>query len=147
MLLRSVGVCAYRLDIAAHGDVDIGGADEGVRAEAFEHGLHAPVLPEVGVAAARSEIGEFEAGGLAQALDLFPEFGCGAGVEDLQLEFAHFAEDGAGAQFHQDGERGDFPEHDLGPAAFKRELSQQERAETTQHCWCVIERATICSAF
>jgi hypothetical protein len=74
------------------------------------------------VAAAGSEIGEFEAGGLAQALDLFPEFGCGAGVEDLQLEFAHFAEDGAGAQFHQDGERGDFPEHDLGPAAFKREF-------------------------
>jgi hypothetical protein len=60
--------------------------------------------------------------GAVEAFDLFPQLGHGAGVEDLKLEPAHVAQDGAAAQLHQDGERGDFPQHDLGPGAFEGQL-------------------------
>jgi hypothetical protein len=60
--------------------------------------------------------------GPLEAFDLFPEFRHGAGVEHLKLEPAHLAQDGAAPEFHQDGERGDLPQHDLGPFAFEGQL-------------------------
>ena len=60
-----------------------------VVAEAFAQGLHAPVLPEEGMAAAGAEVGEAQVFEGAQAVDLLPDAGHGAGVEDLELEPAH----------------------------------------------------------
>jgi hypothetical protein len=116
-----VGVGADGLKVAVLGDEAVGGAGEGV-AQPLLHGLHGPVLPEEGVAAAGAEIGDAQVGDLLEALDLFPELRHGAGVEDLKLEPAHVAQHGAAAQLHQDGERGDFPQHDLGPGAFEGQL-------------------------
>jgi hypothetical protein len=70
----------------------------------------------------RAEIGDAQVVEPLQAFDLFPQLGHGAGVEDLKLEPAHVAQDGAAAQLHQDGEGGDFPQHDLGPFAFEGQL-------------------------
>jgi hypothetical protein len=116
-----VGVGADGLQVAVLGDEAVGGAGEGV-AQPLLHGLHGPVLPEEGMAAPRAEIGDAQAGDPLEAFDLFPQLRHGAGVEDLKLEPAHVAQDGAAPELHQDGERGDFPQHDLGPAAFEGEL-------------------------
>jgi hypothetical protein len=67
------------------------------------------------MAPARAEIGDAQAVRPAQAFDLFPELGHGAGVEHLKFELAHPVQHGAAAQFHQHGKRRDFPEHHLGP--------------------------------
>ena len=111
-------VGADRLDVAAHGDAAVGGADEGIP-QPLDHRLHAPILPEEGMPPTGAEIGDLQPVDPAQPLDLFPDPGHRAGIEDLKLELAHRGEDGARAQFHQDGERGDFPQHDLGPLALE----------------------------
>jgi hypothetical protein len=86
------------------------------------HRLHAPVLPQETVAAARAEIGDLQPLDAAQPFDLFPQPGHGAGVQHLQLELAHVLQHGARAQFHQHGQRGDFPQHHLGPLALEGQL-------------------------
>ena len=58
----------------------------------------------------------------AQTLDLLPDLGHRAGIEHLQLEPPHVAQHGAGAQFHQDRQRRDLPQHDLGPRPFEGQL-------------------------
>ncbi len=47
--------------------------------------------------APRAEVGDFEVGDTSEGFDLFPDFGFGSGVEDLELEAAHFLEDSAAA--------------------------------------------------
>ena len=80
-----VGVGADGLHLAAHGDQAVGGAEEG-GAEALDHGLHAPVLPQEAVAAARAEVGDAHLRQQLQAPDLLPHARHGPGVEHLQLE-------------------------------------------------------------
>lgn len=118
---KLVGVGADGFDVALHGDFAVRGADEFI-AEAFDEGLNAPVLPEEAVAAAGAEVREFQVGDRAEGFHLFPEFRHAARVEHFEFEFTHGVEDRAGAELHQDGERGDFPEHDLGPGAFEGEF-------------------------
>ena len=83
-----MGIGANRLDVAAHGDLAVRGANE-LRPQPLLHGLHAPVLPQMAVAAARAEIGDFQAFNRAQLFDLFPKPRHGAGVKHLQFELAH----------------------------------------------------------
>ena len=109
-----MGVGADGGEVAVFGDQAVGGAGEFV-AQAFGHCLYAPVLPEVAMPAPSAEVRDFEALDGAQGFDLFPDFGFGAGVEDFKLEPAHCGEDRATAEFHQDREGGDFPQHDFGP--------------------------------
>ena len=54
-----VRVGADRLDLAPHRDQAIRGAEE-CGAKAFDHRLHAPVLPQEAMAAARAEVGDAE---------------------------------------------------------------------------------------
>ena len=67
------------------------------------------------MAAAGAEISDTQVFEGAEFFNLFPEFRHGAGIEDFELEPPHGAKDGAATQFHQDRERRNFPEHDLGP--------------------------------
>ena len=113
-----MGIGADGLDVAAHGDQAVRGAGEAF-AQALDHGLDRPVLPQEAVASARAEIGDQQVGQGAQHLDLFPQAGHGAGVKHLQFEPAQGFQDGTRPQFHQDGQRGNFPQHHLGPAAFE----------------------------
>ena len=77
-----VGIGADGLDILFHRDPAVRGAGEGP-AQPLHHRLHAPVLPEVGMPPPRAEIGDAQAGDGAQPVDLFPQFGHRAGVENL----------------------------------------------------------------
>ena len=88
----------------------------------FHHRLHRPVLPQEAVPSPRAEIRDPQVGQLAQPLDLFPQAGHGAGIEDLQLEPAHVPKSRARAQLHQDGQGRDLPQHDLGPRALEGQL-------------------------
>ena len=62
-------------------------------------GLDDILLPEEAVAAAGAELGDADLGHGAQALDLFPQAGLGAGVEDVELHLVEAGERGAGAAF------------------------------------------------
>ena len=109
---------ADRLDLAVHGDQAVGGAGEG-RAQPFLQGLHAPVLPQKGMPPPGAEIGDLQPVDPAQPLHLLPQLGHRAGVKHLQFEPAEAVQHGAAAQFHQHGQGGDFPHHDLGPLALE----------------------------
>ena len=116
-----MGIGADRLDVATHGDQAIRRAGE-LRPQPLHQRLHRPVLPEEGMPPPRAEIGQFQPLDLAQPGDLLPEFRHGAGIEHLQLEAAELFQDRPRAEFHQHGQRRDFPEHDLGPAALEGQL-------------------------
>ena len=60
-------------------------------AQHVAHGLDDILLPEKAVAAAGAEVADAQAGHAAQARHLFPEPGLGAGVEDVELQFAELA--------------------------------------------------------
>jgi len=62
-----------------------------------------------------AEIGNPQPLDLSQALDLFPQLGHGARIKHLELEPAHIVQHCTATQFHQHGQRGDFPHHHLGP--------------------------------
>ena len=91
-------------------------------AEALDHRLHRPVLPEEGVAPAGAEVRDAQVGQLLQPLDLLPEPGHRPGVEHLELELLHLVEDRPRAQLHQHGEGRDLPHHRLGPRALEGEV-------------------------
>ena len=80
-----MGVGADGFEIVLVGEGGVGGAGE-VGAEGGGEGLDAVLLPEEAVAAAGAEVGEAEAFDAAEELDLVPEAGLGAGVEDVELE-------------------------------------------------------------
>jgi hypothetical protein len=54
---------------------------------------------------------------LAKLLDLIPEAGFGAGVEDVELELVEGGEGGPGLHLADDGEGVDLPHGDFGPEA------------------------------
>ena len=119
-----VRVGADRLQPRVHRVLDVGGADEGV-AEALLQSLDAPALPEEAMPAAGAEIGDAQrplALQDAQPLDLAPELRLGAGVEHVEIEAAHAAHGGAGAQLVDDRKRGDFPHGRLAPETLEAEL-------------------------
>ena len=61
------------------------------------------------MAAAGAEVGEAEVGDVAEALNLVPEMGLGAGVEDVELQLVEGGEGGAGLHLADDGEGVDLP--------------------------------------
>ena len=69
-----------------------------------------------------AEIGNLQPVNRPQPLDLFPKPGHGAGIQHLQFELAHFLQNRPAAQFHQHRQRRNFPQHHLGPTAFKGQL-------------------------
>jgi|GEM_PF-5357657 len=109
------------LNLAPHGDEAVGRAGEGVT-QPLHHRLHAPVLPQEAMAAARAEIGNLQAGQGLEALHLLPHPRHGTGIEHLQLELAHGGEHSARAQLVQDGERRNFPEGRLQPRPVELKL-------------------------
>ena len=116
-----VRVGADRLHLAAHGDQAVRGAEEG-RAQALDHRLHAPVLPQEAVAPARAEVGDADAGQQLEAADLLPHARHGPRVQHLQLELAEPLGDGAAVQLHQHGERRDLPHGGLDPRPLEGQL-------------------------
>ena len=68
----------------------------------------------------KSEIDRF--GQLLQPLDLFPELGLGAGIDDIERERAEVPQGRARAQFVDDGEGRDFPHGGFDPGAVEIEL-------------------------
>ncbi len=76
---------------------------------------------------------------LPQLLDLRPHLGLGAGIEDVQREWAEPFHRRARAQLVDDRERRDFPHRRLGPAATK---GQFELAVTTRQL--VFRKAESC---
>jgi hypothetical protein len=90
-------------------------------AQHIAHGLDAVLLPEEAVAAAGAEVGEAQAFDGAQELDLVPEAGLGAGVEDVEFELVEGWRRGAGLHLADDGEGVDLPHGDLGPEAGEAE--------------------------
>ena len=109
-----MGVGADRFKIIVHRQQDIGGAGEG-RSEAFLDGLDAPALPQEAVASSRAEIGKAQAFQLAQALDLAPELGLGAGIENIERKSALSLHHLARAQLVENGKRRNFPHGGVGP--------------------------------
>ncbi len=116
-----MGVGADGLEVVLVGEVGVGGAGE-AGADGGAQGLDDVLLPEEGVAAAGAELGDAEVGGGAEARDLVPEAGLGAGVEDVELQLVQVGEGGAGAQLADEGEGVDLPEGDLGPEAVEAEV-------------------------
>ena len=113
-----VGVGADGFEVVLVGEGGVGGAGE-VGAEGGGRAWTTVLLPEEGVAAAGAEVGDAEAGGGAEALDLVPEAGLGAGVEDVELELVEIGEGGAGFELRDDGEGVDLPQGDFGPEAVR----------------------------
>ena len=116
-----MGIGADGLCLAPIGDQAVRRAGE-LAAKPFHQGLHAPILPEKGMPPPRSEISQPQPVKLAQPFYLFPKARHGAGVEHLQLEPAHVLQCRAGAQFHQGGQGGNLPQHDLWPLAFEGQV-------------------------
>ena len=96
------------------GEVGVGGAFEG-GAQDVAHGFDDVFLPEKTVTAAGAKIADAEIGDAAEASHFFPEFGLGAGVEDIEFEFAEALEAGASFQLADGGEGVDLPEGGVGP--------------------------------
>ena len=115
-----MGVGADGLEVVLVGEVGVGGAGE-AGADGGAQGLDDILLPEEGVAAAGAELGDAQVGGGAEARDLVPELGFGAGVEDVELELVQVGEGGAGAHLADEREGVDLPEGDLGPEAVEAE--------------------------
>ncbi|OIQ64458.1 hypothetical protein GALL_539920 [mine drainage metagenome] len=109
-----MGIGADRFQIVVHRQQDVRGAGEG-RAEAFLDRLDAPALPQVAMTAARPEIGKTQAFQFAQALDLGPQLGLGAGIENIEGEPALSLGHLARAQFNDNGERGNLPHRRVHP--------------------------------
>ena len=91
-----------------------------VPGEAVAQPLHqrgdAPALPQEAVAPPRAEITEPQRPLLrqhAETLDLVPQLGLGAGVEEIELEPAHLAHGRAGPEFRDDGETRHLPHRGL----------------------------------
>ena len=103
-----------RLQVVVHRQQDIGGAGEG-GSQTFLDGLDAPALPQKTMAPPRTEIGKPQAFELAQTLDLGPEFGLGAGIENVEdkaaLSFHHLAR----AQLVENGKRRNLPHRGMRP--------------------------------
>ena len=82
-----MGVGADGFKVVFVGEVGIGTARE-VWAEDVAHGFDDVLLPEKAVAAPGSEVADAEVGDAAEAFHFFPEASFGAGVEDIEFEFA-----------------------------------------------------------
>ena len=107
-----VGVGADGFEIVLVGEGGVGGAGETlvvIGVERGGEGLDAVLLPEEAMATAGAEVGEVEAFDLAKLLDLVPETGLGAGVEDVEFELVEGGEGGAGLHLGDDGEGVDLP--------------------------------------
>ena len=116
-----MGVGPDRLEIVVHRQEDVGGAGEG-RSEAFLDGLDAPALPQEAMAPPRSEIGKPQAVQLAQPLDLGPELGLRAGIENVEDEPALSLHRLARAQLVENGKRRDLPHGGVRPRPVEMQL-------------------------
>src|SRR5258708_10813129 len=105
---------ANRFEVVVHRQQDIGCAGEG-RSQTFLDGLDTPALPQKTMTPPRPEIGKSQSFELAQTLDLAPEFGLGAGIENVEdkaaLSFHHLAR----AQFVETGKRRNLPHRGMRP--------------------------------
>ena len=89
---------ADRLYLGPHRDQAVRGAGE-LAAQPFLHRLHRPILPQKAVPAPGAKIGDLQTLDVAQAGDLFPQLGHGAGVQHLQFELPLAFQHRATAQF------------------------------------------------
>ena len=113
-----VGVGTDGFEIVLVGESGVGCSGKSFRMNGIEgggEGLDAVLLPEEAVTAAGAEVGETQAGDMAEELDLVPEAGLGAGVEDVEFELVEGGEGGTGFHLRDDGEGVDLPHGDLGP--------------------------------
>src|SRR5216683_8213559 len=113
-------VGADRFQVVLIGEIGIGSSAEGV-AENVAHGFNDVFLPEEAVAAASSEVAEAQSRRAAEPLHFFPEFCFGAGIENIQLEFAEALQVGACLQFADGGKRINFPHRRGRPKAVETE--------------------------
>ena len=109
-----MGIRAHCLQIRIHGKQDVARPRES-RADAFLQGFDAPALPEEAVAPPGTKIGDAQARKFAQALDLGPHLGLGAGVKHVEGEIADGAHGRTRTQFIDDCERRNFPERRFHP--------------------------------
>ena len=114
----SVGADGF--EVVFVGEVGIRRAGE-VRAEDVRSWRSPRFLPEEAVAAARTEVADVEVGDAAQALHFFPQAGFGAGVKNIELEFAEALEAGARFQLADGRKRINLPHRGFGPEAVKGE--------------------------
>ncbi len=116
-----VRVGADRLEVRLHRQEHVAGADEALP-EPLLHGLHAPSLPEKGMAPAGPEVGNPQVRQLLQPLHLLPHLRLGPGVDDVELEAAEIAEERPRAELADDRQRRHLPHHDERPRPVEAEL-------------------------
>ena len=114
-------VRADGFEIGIHGEQDVTRTGKG-GPDAFLQRFDAPALPKEAVAATGAEIGNAQARQLPQPLHLLPHLGLCAGIKHIEREITERAHGAARAQLVDDGERRDFPERRVHPAAMKIQL-------------------------
>lgn len=123
-------VRAHGFEIGIHGEQDVTRTGKG-RPDAFLQRFDAPALPKEAVAAAGAEIGNAQARQFPQPLDLLPHLGLCTGVKHIEREITERAHGAARAQLVDDGERRDFPERRIHPAAMKIQIYCPSRLKSS----------------
>src|SRR5581483_5790158 len=110
-----------RFQIMLVGEKCIGGSGK-AGTEGVAHGIDHVLMPEKAVPTAGAEVADTQVRNTTQTRHLFPEPGLGAGIKNVEFQFAELFQAGAGLQFADLREREDLPHGGLGPEAMKLEI-------------------------
>ena len=96
-------------------------ADE-IAPQIRRHGDDNIFLPQKAVPPPRAKVGDAQLRNAAQPLNLAPQLGLGARIENVEPELAQCLQLRARLQFVENRQRIEFPHRGLGPRAFERQM-------------------------